>query len=89
MLKTRRVRGRPAQFSRQLTQWGLTLLVILTLFFSAFAAYNAMVGKYTVSPAATRKPPRQTFVDGPRLPTPAQRHRVQGSGFVVRSSEAS
>jgi hypothetical protein len=72
MLRTRRV-WEPARFSRQLTQWGLTLLVVATLFLLASAAYNLMVGEYTVSRAA-RKHVSPTLVNGLQMPTPVRRH---------------
>jgi hypothetical protein len=71
MPKTRRERV-PGRFSRQLTRWGLTLLVVITLFLSGSAAYNLMVGKYTASPAA-RRDVQPILVNGPQMPTPAQR----------------
>ncbi|MBV8898839.1 MAG: hypothetical protein JOY92_01850 [Verrucomicrobia bacterium] len=71
MLTTRKVWG-PARFSRQLTQWGLTLLVAIALFLSTAAAYNLMVGEYSVAPAA-RRAVHPILVNGPQMPTPVQR----------------
>ena len=70
MLKIRRVRV-PARFSRRLTQWGLTLLVVVVLLFSVSAAYKLMVGEYSASPAA-RRAAHPTLVNGRQAPIPAR-----------------